>query len=87
MVLTSARRLLTPDCRISIRLEESFFSDHLDDYLHIRNLAKALSVQLRHFEAKGQIAESIAAGLDMLKLANISRRGLIMDLLTGIAIE
>lgn len=87
-VISLAREQLTLDCCVPLRFEESFLSDHGDDILHIRNLARALKLELLHRKQCRQIAQAVASGVDMLRMANAFRRGgLVLNLLTATTIE
>jgi hypothetical protein len=86
-LLISARRMLSRDCRIPIRFEPDFLPESLEDLGRLRSLARALTIQLRHTHAVGDWAEAVSVGLDILRLANISRGGLIAHLLVGVVFE
>jgi hypothetical protein len=86
-LLMSARQLLARDLRRSVRFEADFLSHSLEEVAHFRNLARALTLQLRHSHAVGNLAEAVAVGCDILRLANVSRGGLIAHMLVGDVIE
>jgi hypothetical protein len=86
-LLISARRMLSRDCRIPIRFDADFLWESLEELDRLRGLARALTIQLRHAHAVGDWAEAVSVGLDILRLANISRGGLIAHLLVGVSVE
>lgn len=47
LALDSVRRVLGPECVVPVRYEEAFFSEHCDDFSHLRNLARAFRAEAR----------------------------------------
>lgn len=87
LVLEAVRGVLTPRCCVPLRYERSYFAEHADDLTHLRNLARALQLEMLLAAARGDYLAATAAGIDILELANAVRRGgLIVDLLVGNAI-
>jgi hypothetical protein len=87
-VLDSARRLLGHQCSVPVRYEHSFLPGHVDDFSHLRNLARAFRVESLLAASRDDYAAAALVGVDMLELANAARRGgLIVDLLVGNAIS
>jgi|688.fasta_scaffold188258_4 hypothetical protein len=86
-LLMAARQLLARDLRRSVRYEADFLSHSLEELTHYRNLARALTLQLRHSHAVGNLEEALVVGCDILRLANVSRGGLVAHMLVGDVIE
>ena len=88
LVLDSARHLLSHQCCVPVRYEQSFFPDHADDFSHLRNLARAFRVEALFAASHEEFGTAALAGVDILELANAVRRGgLVVDLLVSIAIS
>lgn len=86
--IDSARRVLSPNCVVPVRYEESFWADHASHLPPLRNFARALSVEARLAADDGDFHSTANIGLEILNLANAVRRGgLVADLLVGVAIS
>ncbi len=85
--LESARSALNLRCAVPVRYEESFLVDHHDDVAHLRNLAHAFQAAALLAASRGEHGEAALRGIEMLELANATRRGgLVVDALVSIAI-
>ncbi len=86
--LEAARRALGPQCTVPLRFEEAFFSEHCDDFSHLRNLARAFRAEALRAAGNKDYHTAAEVGIDILELANAVRRGgLVTDLLVGVAIS
>ncbi|MGA2059603.1 MAG: hypothetical protein ABSF23_18765 [Terracidiphilus sp.] len=86
--LELAREALRAKCSVPLKYELSFFSEHLDDGMPLRNLARAFTLELRFAESQGNFTHAANIGMDMFELANAIRRGgLITDFLFSLAIS
>ena len=87
-VLDSARHLLGQQCSVPIRYERSLFPAHVDDFSHLRSLARVFRAEARLAASVGDYAAAAHVGVDLLELANAVRRGgLVVDLLVGTAVS
>jgi hypothetical protein len=86
--LQSARCALSQRCAVPVRYEESFFSDHCDDFSHLRNLARAFRAEALLAASHENYGAAALVGIEMLDLGNAARRGgLVTDAQVGIAIS
>ncbi len=86
--LESARYALSQRCVVPVRYDESFISDHCDDFSYLRNLAHAFRAEALLAAARRKYGEAALIGIDMLELGNATRRGgLVTDLLIDISIS
>ena len=71
-----------------VRYEESLFSEHCEDFTHLRNLARAFRAEAWLATSKNDFQAAARICIDTLELANAARRGgLVTDLLVGVAIS
>ncbi len=68
-VLDSARHLLTQQCCVPVRYERSFFSDHADDFSHLRQFAQAFRAKTLLAASHEKFATAALIGVDLLELA------------------
>lgn len=87
-VLETARHALGQRCAVQVRYVESFYAEHLNDISHFRNLARAFRVQALLAASNLDYKTAARCGMDILELANATRRGgIVTDLLLGIGIS
>jgi hypothetical protein len=86
--LELARHALGTKCVVPLRYEESFYSEHVGNFTHLRNLARAFQAEARWAARHRDFGTVAKVGLDILELANSIRRGgLVTDFLVAIAIS
>ena len=87
-VLDSARQILPQRCRVSVRDDPNFLTDHLSDLSRLRRLAQLFGLEAQLAASREDQPCAISISMDLLELANTVRRGgLIIDLLTAVAIS
>ncbi len=87
-VLDAARHALGQRCAVQVRYVKSFYLEHLNDHQDLRNLARAFRVQALLATSKEDYKTAARCGIDILELANATRRGgIVTDLLVGIGIS
>jgi hypothetical protein len=85
--LSAARRALARHCSMSLRYDPDSWTDYWNDILPLRQLARAFRVEARLAEVDGNLEGVVRIGLDLLALANATRRGgLITGQLVSVAI-
>jgi hypothetical protein len=85
--LSAARHALARHCSISLRYDQDSWKDYWNDILPLRQLARAFRLEANLAEANGDLEGVVGIGLDLLELANATRRGgLITGQLVSVAI-
>jgi hypothetical protein len=79
---------LRRDCRVPVEDSMAYYQSHLDDLASFRRLALLLSAEGRLAEAAGHHDEAAKIHLEVVRFGQVSAHGgLIIDKLTGLAIE
>ena len=87
-VLEAARHALGQRCAVQVRYVKSLYLEHLNDIQNLRNLARAFRVQALLAASNEDNKTAARCGIDILELANATRRGgIVTDLQVGIAIS
>jgi len=87
-VLDQTRRILQQPCSVPLEYDAGWLEKQGDNGTPLRNLARSLALELKAAERLGDLPRAAGIGLDILQLANASRRGgLIIDALVAMAIE
>jgi hypothetical protein len=86
--LSAARIALQNECAVPVRYDQQFYTEHTEDFGHLRSLAKTFALELSHAKLNSDFAAAVRIGVDLLELANAVRRGgLLMDFLVSLSIS
>jgi hypothetical protein len=88
LALDAAHQALQIDCQVPLIYEVSFIEQSCSDSAVFRNVSRSFSLEITAAEQRRDFVTAMRSGLDLLRLANgISRGGLMMHFLTGMAID
>lgn len=86
--LAQARSFLSPNCHIHLVYELDFYTENSPNMQHLRELARAFSIEGRLAGVEKRWADAASIGLDLLELAGATGRGgLLCDHMVGWAIS
>ncbi len=86
--LNAAREALAGPCHVPLEYSEEFSAAHFDDLVLFPELARSFRLEVENAGQTGELKTAAGAGVDILNLANATRKGgLVTDLLVAIAIH
>ena len=65
--LASAREVLSGECSVPLKYEETFYETHCAGFPHLRNLARAFLLELRLARSEGDLTQAMKIGVDVLR--------------------
>jgi len=86
--LALARAALSNQCQVPLQYTMAYITNHVNDFIALRRLARAFAVESRLAEQEGRFRDAARADLDTIHLGiETAQGGVLLDQMVGTAIE